>query len=143
MGEDDQPEGELIAAFGALVSQALLGQPGTRPAAEHFEQVQMRLGNAPGIRAGAAFVAGIDRVGEQRERERIRRDLPRIKALPIQGDDRQHQQSGEQQQAQQTFAPTVAARHDLPLITHRLLLFAFSPCGNLDTAFHAVTHRVE
>ncbi len=57
---DDEPEEALVGGFLGFVAEELLGEEGTGPAADEFEEMEGGFGGAFSGAAGAEFVPAVD-----------------------------------------------------------------------------------
>lgn len=67
VGDDDDPEHDLVADFPDLVAEVALGEECTGPAADQFEEVKGGFGCAPGAGLGPVLVDHVDEVSEGAE----------------------------------------------------------------------------
>lgn len=107
--EHNQPEHELVPAFGAFMPQPALREKSTRPASQQIQKMQLRFRDAPLTVLRAPFVAGICPISDHADGRQIGSYPSGVKAAAINSDSRQHQQANKHRNTQFFKSPTIMA----------------------------------
>jgi len=97
--EDDQPEDKFIALLGGFVAEAALGEEGRGPAAQQFEEMQMRFGYAPAAGDGTLFVVAVGGPGDDGYANEVTNSHSRIESKLLEGEAGQQQKEQEEEEA--------------------------------------------
>jgi len=95
VGEDDEPEGEFVAELFGFVADVTLDEEGRRPAAEEFEEMELRFGNSPAAGLCALFIVGVGEPGDRGDAENICERVFKIGCVADHGEGRQEEQKSE------------------------------------------------